>query len=251
MSSRKGMVDAKHDLLFTDIICFSIILLYIELTDHRELRYNMRMKRGEIYYGNGWCMKGIVSILIVSALSGTIACVFKQRSLDKGCAIAYDGIMIDAGEYSDSILQALKFLERNEPETYLLAKRYIREITWEGNPFWSLTHFPDSVSLSTYSLKRGRVYLASLLFHELNHILFFKIRLSSLGEREYRIVAQYYKSLRRIEIARIKGLSNYEEERLIHRLQLTFLERHGDRRDIELQRIIIENLPRTYYHLRR
>jgi hypothetical protein len=196
-------------------------------------------------------MKGIVSILIVGAISGTIACAVTQKSLDRRCTIAYNGIIIDAGEYGDSILQALKFLESNEPETYLLAKRYMREITWEGNPFWSLTHFPDIVSLSTYSFKRGRVYLASLLFHELNHIIFFKIRLSSLDEREYRIIAQYYRNLRGIEIAGIRGLSNYEEERLIHRMQLTFLERHGDRGDIELQRIIIENLPRTYYHLRK
>jgi hypothetical protein len=196
-------------------------------------------------------MKRFSTIVTVVTLTGIIACAINHYSRHKENRITYDGIIVDAGRYSTVIMQALIYLKNSEPETHLLVKRFIRRITWEGNPFWSLTHFPDAVSLSTHSLSRGRVYIASLLFHELNHIIFFKVRLSSLSDDEYGAVAQYYGFLRSIPIARIRGLSIYEEERLIHYLQLEFLQRHGDLSGVALQRVIIENLPRTYYHLRK
>jgi len=172
-----------------------------------------------------------------------------QRTAESSAS--FDGIIIRAGDYTGKIIDALAFLKDEEPETYRQAKRYLREIGWEGNPFWSLTHFPDRISLSTISFGRGRVYLASLIFHELHHILFMKVRLSAIGESEYREISDYYRQVIGFDAGRIAQLSRFEEELLIHQFQLQFLRRHRDYRSVELQKVIIENLPRTYYHLKR
>jgi hypothetical protein len=172
-----------------------------------------------------------------------------QRTADS--TASFDSIIIRAGSYAEKVIDALTFLREYEPASYRLTNRYIHEIGWEGNPFWSLTHFPDRISLSTSSFGRGEIYLASLIFHELHHILFMKIRLSTLSKAEFREISEYYRQVIGFDVGRVAQLSRYDEELLIHRFQLHFLERHRDYRSVELQKVIIENLPRTYYHLKR
>ena len=190
-----------------------------------------------------------IGFIVLSLFLSLFSLCSVQRTADS--AESFDGIIIRAGDYAGKIIDALIFLRKDEPGTYLLAKRYVREIRWEGNPFWSLIHFPDEISLSTSSFGRGRVYLASLIFHELHHILFMKIRLSTLSKAEYRDIFNYYRRLIGFHVGRVAQLSRYDEELLIHQFQLQFLRRHRDYRNEELQKVIIENLPRTYYHLKR
>lgn len=160
------------------------------------------------------------------------------------------GIRIMAGKYNSRIQQVLIFLKKNEPHIFRFITRYIDEITWEGNPFWSLTHFPDRVSLSTQSFTRGIIYLASLLYHELSHILFFKVRLSLMNDRDYSEVSRFYRK-KGMRIEKIHSLSSFEEEQLVHLLQLKFLMKYNDKENIKRQKIILKSLIKTYRHLKK
>jgi hypothetical protein len=161
------------------------------------------------------------------------------------------GIIISACGYDAQISEALDFLGAKEPGLYKLASACIRRISWEGNPFWSLSRYPGTVSLSTYSFRRGKIFLASLIVHELSHIVAWKIRSGNPSGGEIAAVIAAYRSLDTGPgVISIAHMEPYPQEEAIHRLQLSFLVKHRDTAGAELQRDILRELPRTYRHLR-
>lgn len=168
-----------------------------------------------------------------------------------GCGAVHNGPIINARGHEDAIRDSLAFLEEREPPVHALVVSQVKKITWKGDPFWSLTVYPDHVILSTNSMKRGTIYLSSLLYHELNHIMIRKLRDGRLRPDEDKAIREHYRLREKVSPDSLISLSRYEEEKLIHELQLKFLIRHGDGENAELQKLNIRQLDATYRHLPR
>ena len=185
-------------------------------------------------------MKTVLIILI--ALCG-VAC--------RGTAVMHGPVKIHADGRDAPIRDALEFLREREPRIHGLVARHVEEIAWRGDPFWSNTRFPGSITLSSASLERGKIYLASLVYHELNHILIFKLRRPHLWHDDARDIEQYFLTHDKIPPGTLAQLSRFEEEKLIHELQLRFLVKYGDMENVEFQKLNIRQLDDTYRHLPR
>jgi len=165
--------------------------------------------------------------------------------------VRYGSVTIDAADHVGKVVEALDYLNEKEPRIGALIGTHVRKISWNREPFWSLTYFPGHVTLSTASLRRGTPFLASLLYHELNHILIYKLRRAAEWPRDVQGIREHYRSYEGRRPEKIALLSRLEEERLVHVLQHAFLLKHGDDHNAGLVRLIIEDIEATYRHLPR
>lgn len=181
-------------------------------------------------------------LIIIIALCG-----FTCRS----AAVMYGPMQINADGRDAPVRDALEFLREQEPRIHGLVARHVDEITWKGDPFWSNTRFPGRITISTAALGRGKIYLASLVYHELNHIMLYKLRRPHRWPDDARQIEDHYHSYGKIPPELLVRFSRFEEERFIHELQLKFLISHGDVENIEIQKLNIRQLDDTYRHLPR
>lgn len=159
-------------------------------------------------------------------------------------------LVIALGDDNVKVLEALRFLQAKEPETYQLLFDYIRHVIPGAHPYWSRIRFPDTIEISAYSFTRGTVYLASLLFHELCHLMFIRIRLEPDQPVENaRLIAVLRRYDPFITVADIRALSFFDVEKKIHFIQLRFLYRYGDIENAKVIKDAIGELPSTYRHL--
>ncbi len=160
-------------------------------------------------------------------------------------------VKIDAGDKGAHIAGALEFIHEREPAIHALVIRHVSEIRWKGDPFWSNTRFPGHITLSTAAISRGRIYLASLLYHELNHIMLYKLRNRERWMDDVSAIERHYRAKVKLDPGILARLSRFDEEKLVHELQLRFLVKHGDEENARLQKLNIIQLDKTYRHLPR
>lgn len=185
-------------------------------------------------------MKTVIIILFV-------LCCGACRSAN----VTHGPVKISAPGRDAPVREALEFLREREPAIHGLVGKHVAEIRWKGDPFWSATRFPGSITLSTAALGRGKIYLASLVYHELNHIMLYKLRRPHQWPDDIREIERHYLTLEKIQPGALTRLSRFGEEKLIHELQLRFLVKYGDGENAELQELNIRQLDKTYRHLPR
>lgn len=199
------------------------------------------------------CRRGLAIATAVVFIAGCAAAPATTRLPKPDLAAAQHDrseLIIALGDDNVKVLEALRFLQEKEPDTYNALFDYIRNIMPGSHPYWSRIRYPDTIEISAYTFTRGTVYLASLLFHELCHLMFIRIRLEpehpAENERLIAILRRYDPF---ITVEEIRGLSFFEVERKIHFIQLRFLYRYGDIENAKAVKDAIGELPKTYRHL--
>ncbi len=93
--------------------------------------------------------------------------------------------------------------------------------------------------------------MASVIYHELNHIMMYKLRRPDTWFREIPGIIEHYRVHEKLPAETIIALSRMEEEKLIHGMQYRFLIKYGDRGNAALVKAVLEDIEETYRHLKR
>jgi hypothetical protein len=179
----------------------------------------------------------IINLLAVACLLFS-SCSGNQR-LEDVPYTEYRGFIIQERRGILDIRKSLDFIMTSEPQVFRLLKKYVRKI--EYSPYHYNRSYPyyDVVNISQFSLERGEVHSASVLLHELFHIVLSSIRRNSsrygADEKTFLLKAG-------IKYDDIKDMKKKREERAASLLQYSFIRKHGSVRDVDYQRQKLEKL---------
>jgi hypothetical protein len=151
----------------------------------------------------------------------------------------YRGFIIQERRGNLDIRKSLDFIMTSEPLVFRLLKKYVKKI--EYSPYHYNRSYPyyDTINISQFSLERGEAHSASVLLHELVHIILNSIRRNSshygADEKTFLLKAG-------IKYDDIIDMKKKREERAAYLLQFSFIRKHGSVRDVDYQRRKIEKL---------
>ena len=146
----------------------------------------------------------------------------------------FDSFLIQSKVRNLHIKGSLVFLKEKKPVAYRSMKQIVRNIRYSYYYHMSYPYF-DTIYISEFSLSRGDIYGASVLYHEFHHVLFNMIRRKP-QIRKNKIIRNYL-TRKKISIRSIHKLSKENEERILYHYQLDFLLQYGSKDDIEYQRL--------------
>jgi hypothetical protein len=167
------------------------------------------------------------------------ACSSSNERLEDVPYTKYRGFLIQERRGNLDIRKSLDFIMKNEPALYRLLIKHVKKI--EYSPYHSHRNYPsyDIINISEFSLERGEAHSASVLLHELVHIILNSIRRNS---SHYSSDEKTFLLKAGIEYDDIKGMKKNAEERAAYLFQFSFIRNHGSERDIDYQRQKLEKL---------
>ncbi len=167
------------------------------------------------------------------------SCGSKNVRLEDVPSTEYRGFLIQEPRGGLDIRKPLDFIMINEPLFFRLLKKHVKKI--EYSAYLSNRNFPyyDIIIISQFTLERGEAHSASVLLHELFHIILNTIRRNrshcGIDEKTFLLKAG-------IKYDDIKGMKKNAEERAAYLFQYGFIKQYGTERDIDYQRQKLEKL---------
>ncbi len=151
----------------------------------------------------------------------------------------HDGFIIQKRVKNLDIAGSLDFIRDREYPLYMVLKACVKKIQY--SPYFYTRSYPfyDEINVSEFSLERGNAHAASVIIHELIHVMFQKIR-NDKGIRES-LIGDFIAG-KGLDYGGLVRMSSREEEAFAYRAQLAFLDRHGSERDRLYQRLRMEKL---------
>ncbi len=184
--------------------------------------------------------------MVIICLSLT-SCSSNRRLEDLPRA-EYRGFIIQERRGKLDIRKPLDFIMIKDPLIYRLLKAHVKRI--EYSAYYPDRNYPSSdvINISRFSLERGEAHSASVLVHELIHIILNNVRKNS---SLYRADEKTFLLKAGIKYDDIKSMMKKEEERASYLYQYGFIRKYGTEKDIEYQKRKLEKLGVMRDHDRR
>lgn len=156
-----------------------------------------------------------------------------------GCAVSprrVDGIIIpDPGDYPQ-VAGALALLRTGEPALYGLLKKHVVKI--DISPIYEMSSpFYDYIYLAPAALERGAGYTASVIGHELLHVVINGVRRKVASPADLPLLG-----FPELAGAGVPKLAKEKEEGMAYGLQEKLLVKYGTEADIEYHRLRMKAL---------
>lgn len=175
-------------------------------------------------------IKAIINIIILFSFIHILSCSGSKKCNELN-VLTYHGFMIEEAGCGDIVRCAIALIVDKDKYYGNLLKNNVKGVRYSLFEMRSHPYY-DEIFLSGYSAKRGCAYTASVIVHELYHIIFQKIRngASILSEKAF-LAAE------NTTLDQIRKMGRDEEEKLALRRQLSFLEKYGTPDDVNYQKL--------------
>jgi len=172
--------------------------------------------------------RNIFCMLIIAAAAG---CSGRDGSLWR-----FDGIVVpDPGEHPQ-VREALTLLRDKEPALYSLLRKHVRKI--DTSLYHEMSYpFYDYLYLAQAALDRGGGYTASVVGHELMHVVINGVRRKTAPAGDIRLLG-----IPELTPATIAGMPKIMEEGIAYRFQEKLLLKFGTDTDIEYHRLRVKKI---------
>ncbi|MCP4134030.1 MAG: hypothetical protein GY754_23870 [bacterium] len=175
--------------------------------------------------GNGDRVIGIIFLVLVLFLAqcGSTTVVYNGFNIDKGFHIS----------------KSIRFIKQHDPASYTFLKMFVKEIRFSTYYYTRSYPFYDTIYMAGYALDRGAAYGASVIVHELYHIIFQQVR-----NKKGKLAPEVRNFLESggVDYQAILNMNKKKEEKIVHVLQLKFLQKYGPKADIKYQELRIKRL---------